>query len=70
MPELPCDSAHNRDGMSKLNGDLAKHALRFVEDAQLFQDRASVVIDSFACQTVVLVEAVDTAKRELDSSSG
>jgi len=38
-----------------------------VEDAELSQHRPPVVIDSFAGQTVIGVECVYTAERELDS---
>ena len=56
--------------MSGENGDSSQQALRLVENAELPQHRAAVVIDSFAGETVVGIEGIDTAKRELDTPAG
>jgi hypothetical protein len=53
--------------MSRQNADLSQYALRFVEDAELSQHGPSVVIDFFPGQTVIGVERVYPAERELDS---
>jgi hypothetical protein len=53
--------------MSRQNGDLSQEALRLVENAELSQHGAPVVVDFFPGQTVIGIERVDTAKRELDS---
>ena len=54
--------------MSSQNGDLSQNALRLVENAELSQHRSPVVIDLFSSQTVIRVEGVHAAERELDSS--
>ena len=51
--ELPHEGAGNGDGMSSENGDLSQYALRLVENAQLPQHRAPVVVDFFPGQTVI-----------------
>jgi hypothetical protein len=40
-----------------------------MENAELSQHCAPVVVNFFSCQTVILVKSVDAAKRELDSAS-
>ena len=52
--------------MSRQNRDLSQSALRLVENAELPQHCAAVVIDFFAGQTVIGVEGVHAAKRKLD----
>src|SRR5579859_1299405 len=50
--------------------DLTEGGLRFVEDAELAQDRRAVVVDSFAGKSIIGVESVDAAQRDLDASPG
>jgi hypothetical protein len=66
--ELPRESTRNRGGMSRQNRDLSQYALRLMENAQLSQHRAPVVIDFFPGRAVIGVERVHTAKRELNST--
>ncbi len=68
-PELPGESTGNGGGMSRQNGELPQYALRFVEDAELAQDRPTIVVDFFPGQTVFGVERIDAAEWELDSSA-
>ena len=56
--ELPRIGTRNCHGMSRQNRDLSQYALRLMENAQLSQYRASVVVDFFPCQTVIVVERV------------
>ena len=68
--ELPRESTRNCRRVGRQNGDLSQYALRLVENAELSQHRPSVVVDFFPGQTIIDVERVHTAKRELDSSPG
>jgi len=68
--ECSGESTENGDGMSGENGDSSQQALRLMENTQLPQHRATVVVDFFAGETVVGVEGVDAAKRELDAARG
>ena len=54
--------------MSRQNGDLPQYGLRLVENTELSQHSPAVVIDFFPGKTVIVVEGVHTAERELDSS--
>jgi hypothetical protein len=69
-PQFSCERAHNREGMSREGGDLSHHGLGLVEDAKLSEYRAAVVIDFLSGEAIAGVERVNTAKRELDPSSG
>ena len=51
------------------NANLTWYALRLVENAELSQYRAAVVVNSFPGQTIMGVKRVHPAKRELDSST-
>jgi len=52
--------------MSRQSGDLSPHSLRLVENPELSQHRAPVVIYPFPGKTIISVESVHTAERELD----
>jgi hypothetical protein len=41
-----------------------------VEDADLVKDGGAVIVDFFSGETVVIVEGVDAAERELDAAAG
>ena len=69
-PQLSCERAHNREGMSREGEDLSHDGLGLVEDAKLSEYRAAVVIDSLSGEAIAGVERVHTAKRERDPSSG
>src|SRR5450432_2670901 len=56
--------------MSRQNRDLSQRALRLVENAELSQHRAPIVIDFLPGQTVVGVEGVHTAERKFDPPPG
>ena len=66
--KFPRQSTRNRDRMSRQCGDLSQKALRFVENAELPQHGATVVVDFFPSQTVFGVEGVHAAQRELDAT--
>ena len=66
--QFPRESTCNRGRMSRENAELAQYALRLVENAELSQNRPPVVIDFFPGQTIIGVERVHPAKRNLDSS--
>src|ERR1700733_3790585 len=68
--ELSCKGTRNRSGMRHQDGNPPKHALRFIENAELSENGASVIVDSFPGQTVLRVECVHTAERKLNSSPG
>jgi hypothetical protein len=53
--------------MSRQNGDLPQYGLRLVEDTELSQHSPAVVIDFFPGKTIIVVEGVYTAERELNS---
>jgi hypothetical protein len=56
--------------MSRQNGDLSQNALWLVENAELSQHCPPVVVDFFSGKTVIGVECVHAAERELDSPPG
>src|SRR6266480_4262395 len=66
--ELPRESTRNRNRMSRQHGDFSQQGLRLVEDTQLSQHRAPVVVDFFPGKTIIGAERIHAAKRELDSS--
>ena len=66
--ELPGESERNGGRMSCQDGELSQYALRLVENAELPQDRPTIVVDFFPGQTVFVVECVDAAEWELNSS--
>src|ERR1017187_8997683 len=67
-PQLSCERAHNREGMSREGEDLSHHGLGLVEDAKLSEYRAAVVIDSLSGEAIAGVARGHTAKSELDPS--
>ncbi len=56
--------------MSHHNTDLAQYTLGLVEDAELPQNRAAIIVNPFTGQTIVAVKRVNAAKREFDSPPG
>ena len=69
-PQLSCERAPNREGMSREGEDLSHDGLGLMEDAKLSEYRAAVVIDSLSSEAIAGVERIHTAKRERDPSSG
>jgi hypothetical protein len=67
--ELSGESPCNRQGMSCQGRNLSQNTLRFVEDADLAQYGRPVVINLFSGQTIVRVEGVHAAQRNLDAAA-
>ena len=59
--KLSCPGARDGRGMRRQDGNLPERGLGFVENSQLPQDRAAVVVDFPPSQTVGWVESVYTA---------
>jgi hypothetical protein len=53
--------------MGRKDRDLTHNALGLIENAELPQDRAAIVIDFFSSQPVIVVERIHPAEWELDS---
>lgn len=53
--------------MSRQIADSPQYALRLVEYTELSQYRPAIMVDFFTGQTIVSLERIHTAKRELDS---
>ena len=70
VEEFAGKGASNGNGMSGECRDASHRALRFVEDAELPQDRGTVVIDFLASQTVVGVEGVNATERDINAPPG
>jgi hypothetical protein len=62
-------SARDRDRMSKRSNDPPQASHGLVEEADLAQHRSAVIVDSLACQSVIGVECVDSAKPEFNRST-
>ena len=65
--EFSRESAGDRNRMSREDRDPPQNALGLMENAELSQYRAAVVIDFFSGQLVIVVERIHPAERELYS---
>src|SRR5262249_650060 len=66
---LAYESPGNRHRMSRQRRKLSKNALKFVKDAQLPQHRRPVVVDLLSGQSILGVEGVDAAQRNLNAAA-
>ncbi len=55
--------------MSKCSNDPPQASHGLVEEADLAQHRSAVIVDPLACQSVIGVECVDSAKPEFNRST-
>lgn len=65
--EHSCKSTRDGNRMGRQDGDSSQDGLRLVKDAQLPQHGAAVVVDFLPGQSIIGIEAVDPAQRELNS---